>query len=53
MAKKIAFGVVGLLFRRYGFPAGPVVLGLDHPEYTESALLSPGTVEELLSDLRG
>ncbi|WP_416904844.1 tripartite tricarboxylate transporter permease [Micromonospora echinospora] len=24
----ILFGVVGLLFRRFGFPAGPVVLGL-------------------------
>jgi putative tricarboxylic transport membrane protein len=24
----VLFGVVGLLFRRFGFPAGPVVLGL-------------------------
>jgi hypothetical protein len=35
------------------FGAGPVVLGLDHPDYAESTELSAATAEELLSDLRG
>jgi hypothetical protein len=35
------------------FGSGPVVLGLDHPEYAQSTELAAATVEELLSDLRG
>ena len=32
---------------------GPVVLALDHPAYDEAVGLASGTVEELLTDLRG
>jgi hypothetical protein len=35
------------------FGAGPVVLGLDHPAYAESAELAPATIAELLRDLQG
>lgn len=35
------------------FAAGPVTLAVNHPAYQESVVLSPETVEELLSDLRG
>jgi hypothetical protein len=33
--------------------AGPVTLLVDHPAYEEEVLLDDGTVEELLTDLRG
>jgi hypothetical protein len=32
--------------------AGPVVLAIDHPAYTEEVTLEPSTVAELLADLR-
>jgi len=32
--------------------AGPVVLAITHPAYTEAVELAPWTVEELLTDLR-
>lgn len=35
------------------FAAGPVTLAVAHPDYDESTVLSNGTVEELLADLRG
>ncbi|MGD9797418.1 MAG: DUF3501 family protein, partial [Acidimicrobiia bacterium] len=35
------------------FAAGPVRLAVRHPNYDESVELSPGTVEELVADLRG
>jgi hypothetical protein len=33
--------------------AGPVALVIDHPAYAEQTQLDPGTVAELLADLRG
>jgi hypothetical protein len=35
------------------FAEGPVVLGLDHPNYAEETTLRGATIEELLRDLRG
>jgi len=35
-----------------GFEAGPIELRIDHPNYTESTVLSTATVAELLCDLR-
>ena len=35
------------------FGAGPVVLAVDHPEYSHSTELSAATRESLLEDLRG
>ncbi len=35
------------------FAAEPVRLAINHPNYDESVELSPATVEELLTDLRG
>ena len=35
------------------FVAGPVVLAVDHPNYAERTVLGPGTVAELVDDLRG
>jgi hypothetical protein len=35
------------------FASGPVVLAVAHPAYDEATTLEPGTVEELLTDLRG
>ncbi len=34
------------------FVRGPVSVAIDHPEYSETALLSEATVAELLTDLR-
>ena len=35
------------------FAAGPVTLGVEHPNYRESTVLSDETRQELVSDLRG